>query len=76
MSMPRGSPSTPASASSDLISLTASRISPASGATAPRKPRKPGRQFSSGSHCEYSLWCFTAEPKSHSTGGRSRSSSA
>ena len=76
MSMPSGASSTPASASSDLISVTASRIRPASGATAPRKPRKPGRQFSSGSHCEYSLWCLTAEPKSHSTGGRSRSSSA
>ncbi len=55
MSMPSGAPATPASLSSDLISVTASRMRPASGATAPRKPRNPGRQFSSGSHVEYSL---------------------
>ena len=76
MSMPSGASSAPASASSDLISVTASRISPASGATAPRKPRKPGRQFYSGSHVEYSWWCLTAEPKSHRIGSRSRNSSA
>ena len=55
MSMPSGASATPASVSSDLISVTASRMRPASGATAPRKPRNPGRQFSSGSHVEYSL---------------------
>ena len=55
MSRPSGAPVTPASVSSDLISVTASRMRPASGATAPRKPRNPGRQFSSGSHLEYSL---------------------
>ena len=52
MSMPSGASATPASVSSDLISVTASRMRPASGATAPRKPRNPGRQFSSGSHVE------------------------
>ena len=55
MSRPSGASATPASVSSDLISVTASRMSPASGATAPRKPRNPGLQFSSGSHFEYSL---------------------
>jgi hypothetical protein len=54
MSRPTGSSPTPASVRMPLISVTALRIRPASGATGARKPWKPARQFSCGSHGEYS----------------------